>query len=59
VGQLEHALLSASDDGTARIWDLRINKGVCLLKAKEKGEVASAKIGLFQSAPQIAVTAIG
>ena len=25
-------LLSASEDGTARIWDLRANKGVVLLK---------------------------
>jgi WD40 repeat protein len=51
-------LLSASNDGTARIWDLRTNKGVCLLKATEKGEVATAKAGLFKSAPFLAVTAI-
>ena len=25
-------LLSASEDGTARVWDLRTNKGVILLK---------------------------
>ena len=29
---VKEGLLSASEDGTARVWDLRTNKGVILLK---------------------------
>ena len=32
TAELQGCLLSSSDDGTARIWDLRSNKGVMLLK---------------------------
>ena len=31
TSNLPENLLSASDDGTARIWDLRVNRGVVLL----------------------------
>ena len=41
-GNQDGCLLSASDDGTARIWDLRTNKGVVLLK-HEGQEVVKAK----------------
>jgi WD40 repeat protein len=33
TSNLPKCLLSASDDGTCRLWDLRSNKGVMLLEA--------------------------
>jgi WD40 repeat protein len=39
----DNQLLSASDDSTTRLWDIRTNKGVMLLKSKSPMEVAVAK----------------
>ena len=51
-------LLSASEDGTARIWDLRANKGVVLLKPEGSitKEIQRASFGQNMDYP-IVVTA--
>jgi hypothetical protein len=56
---LPDSLLSASDDGTSRIWDLRINKGVVLLQHTDKGEIACAKFGVANGLANIVATAQG
>jgi WD40 repeat protein len=44
VASAEGCILSASNDGTARIWDLRTNKGAILLKhSGEKKAIVKAK----------------
>ena len=43
VPNTEGCLLSASNDGTARVWDLRTSKGVILLKHAEKKGIVKAK----------------
>ncbi len=53
------SLLSASDDGTSRIWDLRINKGVVLLHHTDKQEIACAKFGVASGLANVVATAQG
>ena len=49
-------LLSASEDGTARIWDLRTNKGVVLLKPEGSTtkEIQRASFGEQMDYPIVA-----
>jgi WD40 repeat protein len=56
---LPDCLLSGSDDGTSRIWDLRINKGIVLLQHANKEEIACAKFGVVNCAANIVTTAQG
>ncbi len=57
---LPECLLSASDDGTARIWDLRINKGVMLLNhTSQSQEVICAKMINYNGLSHLTVTATG
>ena len=42
VALKEDKLLSASDDGTVRIWDVKTNKGVSLLRTQSREPVSKA-----------------
>lgn len=55
---MQSGLLSASEDGTARIWDLKTNKGIVLLKQTDNKEIQRAKFAETLAYP-IVITAAG